>query len=511
MNLAECVEEYARKFGDQKTALIFDDSGEQWSYAEINRQINRIANGLISLGISPGARVAVMLRSRPELILSSFGIYKTGCIYVAINSRLKEKETTHILKNSGAEVLICDWSVLPLVKQIRNECGELKHIIVYGDVQEEGFLPFSELIEGKSDYFNLDPDINEIAAIMYTGGTTGTPKGVVLTHAGIIGNSRVGSERLLFDETVTLVNANPLFHIGGMAAGPFYCFLNGATLVQQEFFNAERYIEAVKKYKATVIWGVPTFFYSFINLPESQAGARDFGTVRLGFCGAGVFLTPVRKTFEERFGVKVYQYYGLTENSPGVTVEDPLRPERNYESVGTALPGVEIKIVDEHDKELPLGEPGELCVRSPYLLKEYWKNHEATKEALRGGWLHTGDLGCLDEKGHFYIKGRKHDMILVGGANVYPAEIERILLECEKRIREIAVVGIPDERLGEVPKAFVILKEGAMLNEREIIELARNQMAHYKVPRSIEFLDSLPTTSVGKIDKKALQNLKGGN
>jgi long-chain acyl-CoA synthetase len=504
MNLAECVETYALKFGDSKAAIISDDSGEQWSYAEVNKQINHIANGLKSLGVSPGTRVAVMLRSRPELIFCSFAIYKTGSIYVAINSRLKEKEIKFIITNSGAEVLICDSSVMALIREIRKDCTELKHIVAYGDVQEEGCIKFSDLVKEKSDLYPLNPNISEIAAIMYTGGTTGTPKGVVLTHAGIIGNSLAGSKRLLFEEKTIIVIAMPMFHIGGMAAGAFYCFLNGATMVHQEFFNAGKYIEAFKKYRATVIYGVPTFYYSFNSLPESNS--KDFNSSVLGFSGAGVFATPVRKAFEERFGVKVYQYYGLTENSPGVTVEDPLSPERNYESVGTALQGVEIKITDENDKELPLGEHGELCVRGPYLMKEYWKNPDATREALRGGWLHTGDQGFIDEKGHFYIMGRKHDMILVGGANVYPAEVEGILLEADKRIKQIAVVGVPDERLGEVPKAFVVMKEGIQSTEKEIIEQARANMAHYKAPRSVVFLDALPTTSIGKIDKKSLQH-----
>ncbi|OPY84827.1 MAG: Long-chain-fatty-acid--CoA ligase [Smithella sp. PtaU1.Bin162] len=504
MNLAECVEIHALKYGNSKAALISDDSGERWTYADVNKQINRIANGLQSLGIAPGSRVAVMLRSRPELIFSSFAVFKTGCIYVSINSRLKEKEIKHILINSGAEILICDSSVVPLIKEVRNDCKELKHIVVYGDIQEEGLIKFSEWIEGKSDNYKVDPDINEVAAIMYTGGTTGVPKGVVLTHAGIIGNSLAGSKRLLFDENTIIVIAMPMFHIGGLAAGAFYCFLNGATIIQQEFFNAVKYAAAFKKYKATVIYGVPTFYYSFNSLPESHT--KDFSSAVLGFSGAGVFATSVRKAFEERFGVKVYQYYGLTENSPGVTVEDPLSPERNYESVGTALPGVEIKIVDENDSKLLPGEHGELCVRGPYLMTEYWKNPDATSVAMRGGWLHTGDQGVIDEKGHFYIMGRKHDMILVGGANVYPAEVEGLLLEADKRIQQIAVVGVADERLGEIPRAFVVMKEGFKSTEKDIIELARANMAPYKTPRSVVFLDALPTTSIGKIDKRALQN-----
>ena len=506
MNLAEYVEKYACKFGDAKPALIFDDTAEQWSYAELNKLINRVANGFQSLGLFPGARVALMLRSRPELIYTSFALYKMGCIYVSINSRLKEKETKFIIINSGAEAVVCDSSVIPLVNQIKNECAGLKHVIVYGNNKEEGCIKFSELIAGKSDIYPLDPGINDIAAIMYTGGTKGTPKGVVLTHAGIIGNSLAGSKRFLFSEKTIVLNANPVFHIGGMAAGPYYCFLNGSTLVHQEIFDAKKYIIAVKKYKATKIWGVPTFFYSFNKLSESEASAKDFASVEMGWSGAGVFPVMVRKEFEKRFGVNIYQYYGLTENSPGVTTEDPLSPEeRNYECVGKALPGVEIKIVDDEDNELPRGRHGELCVRSPYLMKEYWKNPEATAAALRGGWLHTGDQGIIDERDNFYIMGRKHDMILVGGSNVYPAEIEGLLLEADSRIQEIAVVGIPDERMGEVPKAFVVLKEGASLTEQEFVELARSKMAHYKAPRFVQFIDAIPRTSVGKVDKKPLR------
>ena len=514
MNLSECVHIYADKFGDAKPAIICDDTGEQMTYPELNRIINRVANLLTGLGAVPGTRVALMLKSRPELIYASYGIYRMGGIYVVINSRLKEKETRHILTNSGAEILICDSSVVPLIKDIRSQCEGLKHVVVYGgengghdvDKDDGGFQRFDRLLSDQSEDFPMNPDIMDIGAIFYTGGTTGTPKGVVLTHEAIIGNSLAGSKRFLYDEDSIVVSANPMFHIGGMAGGPYYAFLNGGTLVQQEFFDAEKYVAAVQKYQANHIWGVPTFFYSINNLPEAKVTAESLKTVRMAFSAAGVFYTPIRKAFEERFGIKVYQYYGLTENSPGVTEEDPLSTdERRYESVGTPLPGVEIKIVDEDDNELPPGENGELCVRSPYLMNEYWQNPEATQKAMRGGWLHTGDQGHVDEKNYFYIMGRKDDMILVGGTNVYPAEVEKLIMEDEPRIKNIAVVGVFDERLGEIPKAFAILKPGAKMTEQEIIDLARSKMAHYKAPRHVDFLDALPMTTVGKVDKKALQ------
>ena len=506
MNLSECVQIFAEQFGDSKPALICDETGRQWTYLELNKSINRIANMLKSLDASVGSRVALMLRSRPELILCSYGIYRAGCIYVAINSRLKEKETKHIITNSGAEILICDASVVPLIREIRSRCEGLMRVVVYGDKKEDGFDNFSELIAGQSEEFPCDPDINDIGAIFYTGGTTGVPKGVVLSHKALIGNNLASSKRFGYDEDSIIVSANPMFHIGGMAGGPFYAFLNGGTLVQQEFFDARKYVDAVKKYKANHIWGVPTFYYSINQIPESELPASDLSSVRMAFSAAGVFYTPVRLAFEKRFGIKVYQYYGLTENSPGVTVEDPnSTDERRYESVGTPLPETEIKIVDDNDNELPPGEVGELCVRSPYLMNEYWNNPEATAKAMRGGWLHTGDQGYIDEKGYFFIMGRKHDMILVGGSNVYPAEVEKLIMEDEPRLSNVSIVGVFDERLGEVPKAFVVLKKGAEMSAQEIIDLARSKMAHYKAPRSVEFVDSLPMTTVGKVDKKALQ------
>ena len=507
MNLSECVDIYAKKFGNSKPAMICDDTGEQWTYPELNAIINRIANAYGELGADIDTRIALMLKSRPELIFCSYGIYRAGGIYVVINSRLKEKETRHILTNSGAEILVCDASVVPLVKEIRHQCEGLRHVVVFGETDDTEFIRFDDLVDKQSPEFPMDPDINEIGAIFYTGGTTGTPKGVVLTHAAIAGDSLSASRRFLYDEDSIVVSANPMFHIGGMAGGPYYAFLNGGTLVQQEFFSAEKYVNAVVKYKANHIWGVPTFFYSINQLPESKASAGHFRTVRMAFSAAGVFYTPVRKAFEERFGIKVYQYYGLTENSPGVTVEDPSSPdERRYESVGAPLPEVEIKIVDDDDNELPPGETGELCVRGPFLMREYWQNPEATAKAMRGGWLHTGDRGYIDEKGYFYIMGRKDDMINVGGVNVYPAEVEKLIKENDARIKDISVVGVYDERLGEVPKAFVILHEGVGMTEGEVIELARSRMAHYKAPRTVGFISELPMTTVGKVDKKALQN-----
>ncbi len=506
MNLSECLQTFARKFGDSKPALIFDQTGEQWTYPQLNALTNRIANGLKALGVGPGTRVALMLKSRPELIFCSYGTYRLGGVYVAINFRLKEKETRHILTNSGAEVLICDVSVLPLIREIRDQCQGLRQVIAYGEPSPPGVLTFSDLIDNQPETFPLQPDIHPIGAIMYTGGTTGLPKGVVLSHAAIIGDSLAGSKRLLYDEQSIVVSANPMFHIGGMAGGPYYAFLNGGTLVLQEFFDPEGYVQAVQAHQADHIWGVPTFFYAINNLPESKASREHFRSVKLGFSAAGLFYTPVRKAFEQRFGVNIYQYYGLTENAPGVTVEDPLSgDERRYESVGTPLPGVEIKIVDPDDAELPRLETGELCVRSPYLMEGYWKNPEATDKAMRGGWLHTGDQGYIDELGYFYLMGRKHDMIIVGGANVYPAEVEKLIMEDDDRFKDLSVVGIPDERLGEIPKAFVVLREEICMSEQEFIDLARSKMAHYKAPRQAAFIDALPMTSVGKVDKLKLR------
>jgi len=506
MNISESVAKYAEKFGNSKKALIFDDTGEAWTYLELNQDINQIANGLKAIGVTSGTRVALMLKSKPEMILCSYGIYRVGGIYVALNFKLKESETKHIIKNSGAEVLICDESVIPLIGEIRQECKDLKKVVVFGQDKMENAINYADLIAGQSKEFKEEPADNEVGAIMYTGGTTGLPKGVVLSHAGIIGDSEAASKRLLYDEDTVVVSANPMFHIGGMAGGPYFAFLNGGTLIIQENFNAEKYVSAVKKYQADHIWGVPAFFYSINNLPESKAPCDSFASVKLGFSAAGIFYTAVRKAFEKRFDLKIYQYYGLTENSPGVTVENPQSKEkREYESVGTPLPNVQIKIVDEDDNELPKNQTGELCIQSPYMMKEYWNNPEATRNTMRGGWLHTGDQGYIDEKGNFYLMGRKHDLIIVGGSNVYPAEVEKLIMQSDKRIKDIAVVGLHDDRLGEKPIAYVILNEKMKMSKDEFIELARSKMAHYKAPRSVEFIDTLPMTTVGKVDKKLLQ------
>lgn len=499
MNLSQYIKEFADRFGDSKEALIFDDTGESWSYRELNEKINYLSSVLIGFKVKPADRVSVLLRSRPELIFWAFAIFRIGAIYVPINVRLKEGEAKHILTNSEARVLIYDESVSSIVDSVKGEIKTLNIIIK----SKEYVSGEDNITKDLIPIYAPSPEEEPIAAIMYTGGTTGLPKGVILSHNSIIGNTLVNSRRWLMDKNDTILNVPPLFHIGGMAAGPFHTFLNGGTLVMQEYFEAEKYVAAVKQYKVTCIWGVPTFYYTLNRLPDDFP--FDFSSVRLGWGAAGPFPTVVRKAFERRFGVPVYQYYGLTENSPGITSEDPKDNPRNYEAVGTALPGNEIIIVNDADEELPPGEIGELCVRGPYMMKGYWRNEEATRKAVKNGWLHTGDLGFIDKKGYFYITDRKHDMIIVGGANVYPAEIEKILLESDSRIHQVAVVGVPDERLGEVPKAYIVLKEGVTANEEEMIAICRTQMAHYKAPRLIEFTESLPRTSIGKINKNDLR------
>jgi len=501
VNLASTLLEYQAFRRPNKTAVVFEEKG--YSYSFLNAEANRVANALRSLGVHPGDRVSMWLPNCFEFITSFYGILKVGAVVVPMNILFKAREIEYLLSNSEAKVLITVASCLETVRQVRNKLFKLEKVIALGlEDQEKDALSFGKFIGKFSDqFFGVDLSLDDTATILYTSGTTGNPKGAMLTHRNLYMNAEYYAEGLGANENWVGICLLPLSHLLSLAAGQFVLFGRGATLHVMERFVAEQAAMIIAKHKVNYTFAVPTVYAMFLTLPdEPQYDLRS-----LEVCITTGAMTPLdlRKRFEEKFSCKTIQAYGQVESSPVITM-DRLDKPRKFESVGYPLPHLEVKIVDDEDRPLPPNQHGQICARGHCVMKGYWKNPEGTGEAIRDGWLHTGDIGMIDGEGYVYIFDRKKDMIICGGYNIYPIEIENLLYEHPK-VLEASVVAVPDERLGEIPKAYIVLKPGETASEQEIMDYVKERLAAYKKLRAVEFLEALPRGPTGKILRRALR------
>lgn len=501
MNLASTLLEYQAFRRPNKTAVVFEEKG--YSYSFLNAEANRVANALRSLGVHPGDRVSMWLPNCFEFITSFYGILKVGAVVVPMNILFKAREIEYLLSNSEAKVLITVASCLETVRQVRNKLFKLEKVIALGlEDPEKDALSFGKFIGKFSDqFFGVDLSLDDTATILYTSGTTGNPKGAMLTHRNLYMNAEYYAEGLGANENWVGICLLPLSHLLSLAAGQFVLFGRGATLHVMERFVAEQAAMIIAKHKVNYTFAVPTVYAMFLTLPdEPQYDLRS-----LEVCITTGAMTPLdlRKRFEEKFSCKTIQAYGQVESSPVITM-DRLDKPRKFESVGYPLPHLEVKIVDDEDRPLPPNQHGQICARGHCVMKGYWKNPEGTGEAIRDGWLHTGDIGMIDGEGYVYIFDRKKDMIICGGYNIYPIEIENLLYEHPK-VLEASVVAVPDERLGEIPKAYIVLKPGETASEQEIMDYVKERLAAYKKLRAVEFLEALPRGPTGKILRRALR------
>jgi long-chain acyl-CoA synthetase len=503
MNLANILEIQAVK-NPEKAAVIFGESG--YTYSHLNEEANRIANAMKSFGVQKGDRVAMWLPNCPEFITTFFGILKVGGLVVPLNILFKAREVEYLLSNSEAKVLVTMASCLDILQEVQGHLPHLETVFaLWLESDRAPILSFQNHIRKSSPhFFSLDVGPDHTATILYTSGTTGFPKGAMLTHRNLFMNSEFYAEGLGANENWIGLCVLPLSHLLSLAAGQFVLLGRGGTLHIMDRFVADQAARLIATNKINYTFAVPTVYAMLLALPdEPQYDLRSLDT-----CITTGTLTPLdlRKKFEEKFDCKTIQAYGQVESSPVITMDRIDRP-RKFESIGLPLPYVEVKIVDEDDQTLPPYSHGEICARGHCVMKGYWKNPEGTEAALKGGWLHTGDIGMVDEEGYLYIFDRKKDMIICGGYNIYPIEIENLLYENPK-IMEASVVGIPDERMGEIPKAYVVLKSGETATEQEIMDYVKERLAAYKKLRAVEFLSALPKGPTGKILRRALREKK---
>ncbi|MBA4416750.1 MAG: long-chain fatty acid--CoA ligase [Syntrophus sp. (in: bacteria)] len=492
MNLAEIIRKSSIRSPD-KEAILFRN--KSITYKTLDKQTNRLANLITSMGLKKGERVGLMMSNRPEFVTAFFGILKAGVVPVPINAQFKEKELAYVLTNSGASGLITEASYMPIFDNIRNDIPDCSRVILAGEMER--------LLEDMSEETVIAEVLeDDIAMFMYTSGSTGNPKGVMLTHNNLYSNAVVASQiisAMSYTDSVFVVI--PYFHIYAMNWGMIAPLSQGATIVIMERFVPEDVFEAVKKNRITVFLGVPTIYHRLSAQPNARK--EDFSSVRYALCGGAPLPVTLIEETEKKIGMRIHEGYGQTETSPIVTV-NRFGEIRKSGSAGPAAPGVEIKILDDAGEEMPCGQDGEIAVKGPNVMKGYYRLDNETERALRNGWFFTGDIGRLDEDGYLYITDRKGDLIISGGHNIYPREVEDVLAYHPDLV-ESAVIGVPDKDMGEVIKAFVVVKQGKDLEPEAIFKFCKERTAAFKVPRYIEYRDALPKDGPGKIIKKLLR------
>lgn len=523
--LHRLLEDAARRFPQRPATLFFRAS---LTYAQLDALCNRFAHAISGLGVKQGDRVALVLPNCPQFLIAYFGAMKAGAVVVAANPLYTAPELHHLLADSGARTAVVLSKFYPAVKEAQTGTP-LKRVIVtnikeYMPVhlrllftllreKKEGHrvalrdsdLVLSHLVAGGPA---APPQVavgpQDLALLQYTGGTTGVPKGAMISHRALVANTyqmrawltdiREGEERILA--------VLPLFHVYGMVVCMSFAVASGGALILLPQFRSEDTLAAIAHYKPTVFHGVPAMYVAINSNPK--VAKFNLSSIRVCVSGAAALPLEVQQTFQRLTGGRLVEGYGLSE-APAANLCNPIYGESRPGSIGLPLPGVAASIRDsETGRELPPGEVGELALGGPQLMEGYWNQPQETALALREGWLYTGDIARMDQDGYFYIVDRKKDMIIVGGFNVYPREVEEALYSHPK-VLEAGVVGVKDPQKGEQVKAFVVLKAGEKATAEELLAFCGQRLAKYKVPREVEFRDALPKTLIGKVLRRALR------
>ncbi|HWP42376.1 MAG TPA: long-chain fatty acid--CoA ligase [Blastocatellia bacterium] len=485
--------------------------GEQViTYAQANARASALAAGLKGLGVKAGDRVGVYMHNSPQLIESFFAAWKAAACVVPLNARFVSEEVSYHLTDPEATAVIFGPEFREMMLECRKQLPTVKHFICTGSPLE-GQVSYEDLVSGHmgSDDLGLKLSDDDLAWLFYTSGTTGRPKGAMLTHGNLtfMAVGWVADLMHLEPEDVGL-HAAPLTHGAGFHSIALVLKAASQVILKPHKFDPENFFATVERHRVTNTWLVPTQIKMLLNYPDIERW--DISSLKwIVYGGAPMYVEDLKQAMR-RMGRVFVQLYGQGETPmtgtylrPQDHVADGLGSAR-LASCGHARSGIEVRILGEDDKEVPRGEVGEICVRGPTVMKGYWRRPEATAESLRGGWLHTGDVGSMDEHGYVYILDRTKDMIISGGSNIFPREVEEVLLK-HPAISEVCVIGVPDELWGEAVKAIVVLKEGATADAQEIISFAAKHMADYKKPKSVDFVAEIPKNAYGKVLKRELR------
>jgi acyl-CoA synthetase (AMP-forming)/AMP-acid ligase II len=503
VNIAELLTRSARSHGEAP-AISF--SGDTWSYKEMDRRVSGIAGGLLSLGMRRGDRVLLFQRNQPQLLESMFACWRAGLIAVPVNNRLLPAEAAYIAENSGAQALI----VSPEFKDVASACAGATPGLLEVSTDDSGPLSLNGLMSGGKECEDAEVDEDDIAWLFYTSGTTGRPKGAMLTHRNLLTMTlNYLAEVAPVRPGDVFLHAAPLTHGSGLYALPAVAMAAKQVIQHTASFDPATFFELIERHSVTqVAFLAPTMIIALLNHPA--LGQHDLSSLRsMAYGGAPMYVETLKRAVTA-FGPTLVQIYGMGEVPMSISVlprwehliDGEPEHERRLSSAGIPRLGMEVAILGSADEKLPSGQIGEIAVRGPVVMKGYWADSAATEESLRGGWLHTGDIGRMDPDGFLYILDRAKDMIISGGANIYPREVEDVLAT-HPEVLEALVVGVPDPYWGE---AVVVLRSGAGATEEEIIAFCRSRLAGHKKPRSIDFADTLPKNAYGKVLKREVRD-----
>ncbi len=529
LTLPDFLESISRQYPHRPAIHYF---GTRITYGQLNEKANQFANALIREGVRPGERVALYLPNCPPCVIAFYGALRAGAILTQLNPLHTADETSAQLRDSGAQYVVSLDRFAPILRQVSAACGlkkawltrindyfpiPLRWLFKLKSLRNKTWVPWPEDALFKSFTKELGRSskappklprtiqVDDVALLQYTGGTTGLSKGAILTHRNLVANAYQCKSwfwMLKGGQEIFLV-AVPIFHCYGMTVGMNTAIAFGSAMVLLPKFDVVQVMETVNQYQVGVLPGVQAFYAAINNHP--QVKKYNVRSIKACISGAGPLHEEVQRQFEELTGGKLVEGYGLTEAGP-VTHCNPVFGKRKVGRIGVPLPGTEARVMDLEtgDRVLPPGEAGDLVIKGPQVMKGYWKQPEETQRTLRDGWLYTGDIAVMDEEGFFSVVDRKKDMVKVGGENVYPREVEEVLFKYEK-VLDCVVAGVPDRVLVDKLKAYVVLKPGVPCTRKEIIEFCKDRLAKYKVPRDVEFRDSLPKNQlVGKMLRRVL-------
>ena len=516
-SIGEIVEDRAKLIADRVYLYYYD---ETYTFSELDKNVNKTANAFRKLGIKRGDKVAIYLVNSPQTLFSFFGAHKLGAAAVPVNTEWREEEVSYLLNHSESKLLICEAELYPIVRHIRKNLKTVENIIVISRANlkpiDREVIDWNETVVREKDTrdFDIQAQLDDMAYIYYTAGTTGRPKGVPLFHKNILSYykqreaqqqtfSLSGGSSVLPQPFVFMVIL-PLFHVNAMMTSTM-CLTTGMSICLRRRFSATEFWPTIEKYKVNLLSAVPAVYHILLKRAYEDDSWKkyDKSSFFLAITGAAEMPPETIKEFEKVFGVMMTEGYGLTEG----TVMSTINPigERKIGSVGRPAPGQEMRIVDDNGNELPPGQIGEVIIRGENVMKGYYKNDKETKKVIKDGWLYTGDLGYLDSDNYLFLVGRKKDMLIRGGENIYPAEIERVIAQNPK-VSEVAVIGVPDKIMGEEAKAYIIAKDKTLTKE-EIRKFLEDKLAPHKIPKYISIVDDLPRNPMGKVLKRELREM----
>jgi len=501
MNLAQLREEKVLAEGE-RISLYFKEKAI--TNFEMLRNSQKLVSALKNIGVKRGDRIIIQMPNCPEVIESFGAVWRIGAVIVPINYLMGDEEIAYIYKDSGAKVVISSMAFLPKIRAAQAKAPTVKTVILIDKDVPEGTIAYHPLVENSvEDHSVADMNEDELAALIYTAGTTGKSKGVMHTHHSLYANAKMQYDSMPFPDGMTNISVLPLCHSFGIATMGSGMFRTATTTVLLDSFDLEVILSSIEKYRANILVAVPTMYvYLLLYLHPKK---YDLSSMKYWISGSAPLALETWNKFKEVYGGEIGEGWGLTEAGANNST-NPIDGVKKVGSIGIPMKGTEMEIMDDDGKILSRGEQGEIVIRGPQLMKGYWNKPEETAEAIRDGWLHTGDIGYEDDDGYFWITDRKKDLIIKGGENISPRTIEEVLFTYPK-VSEAAVIGIKDDVYGEDIKAFVVLNPGEKATEEEIVNFCRMKLTNFLLPKKVVFLQALPKNLVGKVLKKELRKL----